>query len=304
MYVTDALKQNNMQKVILLFTIIISWSLTSAQYKIPDGAQAQLITKSNSLINAQLIANNACNVFVFKDNVFFSISGQLKDSTAIFGYPNIKPVKRMIVLKDQTIILQDKRIISISNSTSRINTKKKTEVLTKLNTTNATIFPSTTESCFFIVIYTIDKKRKLQHSIVKVCNMEDKTIKMLFEVNGRVCNISGNQSLLILSVDKDLILVKDQQEYVLSREESDITCVCASPIGFFFGTCSNVYYMAPTGEKTIIVEKGALQLSDCCNTLYMILIDGSLIRIHNTLAFAEFYNLFEQYNDEDDNTHH
>ena len=290
-----------MQKIILTFMITISWLLASAQYKIPNSAQAQLITKSYSLTNAQLIANNACNVFVFKDNVFFSISGQLKDSTAIFGYPNIKSVKRMIVLKDHTIILQDQRIISISNSTSRINTQKKTEVLAKLNTTNVTIFPSTTESSFFIVIYTIDKHSKQQHSIVKICNVDDKTVKKLFEVNGRVSSIFGNQSTLTLSVDKDLILVKNQEEYVLSTEESDITCLSVSPIGIFFSTYSTVYYMSPTGEKTVIVEKGALQLLDCCNTLYMILIDGSLIRIHNTLAFAEFYGLLKQSNNE--NTH-
>ena len=162
-----------MQKVFLTIIITISCLLASAQYKIPNSAQAQMIAKSDSLMHAQLVANNACNVFVFKDNVFFSISGQLKDSTAIFGYPNTKPVKRMIVLKDHTIILQDKKIISISNTTSRINTKKKTEVLTKLNTTNSTIFPSTEESYFFIVIYTIDKYSK-QQSIGKVLGLNVK----------------------------------------------------------------------------------------------------------------------------------
>ena len=62
--------------------------------------------------------------------------------------------------------------------------------------------------------------------------------------------------------------------------------------------------MIDSEHKTTIIEKGASQLIDCCNTLYMILTDGSLIRIHNTLAFAEFYDLLKQSNNENTNTDH
>lgn len=284
--------------------MIIFSMIVSAQYRIPNDAQAQLITQSSSLNEAKLIANNTCNVFVFKDNVFFSISGLLQDSTTVSGYPNLKPIQQLIVLKDHVVMLQGKRIISITTDSGHINAKKKTTVLSKLKTTDVSIFPGMSEDHFFIITHKFNNRNKREISVVQSYTLGKRTSEPMFEVDGRVNWISGNQSSLCLAVGKELILVNDKKEYILASEDSEITCVVTTPIGIFFSTYSNVYFMLTSGEKIVIVEKGAYQLIDNCNTLYMILTDGSLIRIHNTLAFAEFYNHFKQSNNEKGKSNH
>lgn len=293
-----------MKKTLSLISLLLLCSLSMGQYRIPHDAQAQLLSKSKHLQNATLFATERCNVLLLYENSICRLDCGIEDTAKILQVKYEKPIRNMFYVGETLVASIDSKIIAFPKNDNRISSYQNFEILTRKNQKHFLAFPALSDNYFFIVNHKWDKKSKQKRSVIQTLNIRNKKVETIFEISGWVNNISGDTSVVCFSIENNLFLVKNKMIQLLCSETSEISSVCLSPFGLFYSTYQSVTYMIDAKRKVVIVEQGALQLIDNCNTLYMILIDGSLIRIHNTLAFAEFYNLFEQYNDEDDNTHH
>lgn len=288
-----------MKRVLFAFSLICLCLCSTGQYLIPSGAEAQLISTSEKLQSARMFTTEQCHVLLLKDNVICRLDGNVDESIKLLRINDTKHVKDIIAVGSIFIVQQDDKLMSIASKDGRISTTQNIEMLLKDKQSEMLVFPSLSDDLFFVVSH--KWKHKQKRSIVQCYDIKRKTIKTMFEIDGWVNCMSGDTSVICFGIDKSLLLMKNQTILLLSSEDSDITSVCLSPFGLFYSTYQSVQYMIDSEHKVTIIEKGASQLVDCCNTLYMILVDGSLIRIHNTLAFAEFYGLLKQSNNE--NTH-
>ena len=288
-----------MKRVLFAFSLICLCLCSTGQYLIPPGAQAQLINTSEKLQSAKLFTTEQCNVLLFMDNVICRLDGSIDESINPMRINDKESVKNIITVGEKYIVQQGDKLMAITSKDNRISSSQNIEILLKNKQKELLVFPSLSDDLFFVVSH--KWKHKQKRSIVQCYDIKRKTIKTMFEIDGWVNCMSGDTSVICFGIDKSLLLMKNQTILLLSSEDSDITSVCLSPFGLFYSTYQSVQYMIDSEHKVTIIEKGASQLVDCCNTLYMILVDGSLIRIHNTLAFAEFYGLLKQSNNE--NTH-
>lgn len=291
-----------MKRILFAFSLMfLCWSSTG-QYLIPPGAQAQLINTSEKLQSARMFTTEQCNVLLFMDNVICRLDGNVDESINPMRINDTKPIKNIITVRGKYIVHQGDKLIAITSKDNRISSPQNIEILLKNKQKELLVFPSLSDDQFFVVFH--EWKHKQKRSIVQCYDIKRKTVKTMFEIDGWINCMSGDTSVICFGIDKSLLLMKNRTIFLFSSEDSDITSVCLSPFGLFYSTYQSVRYMIDSEHKTTIIEKGASQLIDCCNTLYMILTDGSLIRIHNTLAFAEFYDLLKQSNNENTNTDH
>ena len=285
-------------------TLLFNLSLLFAQYTYPDNSEMILLAKSEKLTQCKLFRNDMCNVFLFTpNNVICSLGGNLDSLPYVACMNDAGKCRTAFLVNEKLIVQRDNEIVMFSHDLNNISQSAQKVKLYTYRDRSVKAFCSNSNG-FFIVEYKVNKKTRETTSVLSYFSLENRKTDPLFEAKGKINCVSGDTSALCLGLDSNLVLVAHGRTAILTVEKKDITAVAPSSVGIFYGTRSTVNFINDDLQIIGITQKGCFQLIDNCNTLYMILIDGSLIRIHNTLAFAEFYNLFEQYNDEDDNTHH
>lgn len=282
---------------ILLFNL----SLLSAQYTYPDNSEMFLLAKSESLMRCKLFRNDMCNVFLFTpDNVICSLAGNLDSLPYVARMSDAGKCETAFFIDEKLIVQRENEIVLLSQDLNSIS-KSVNEV--KLYTCwkrSIKVFSSNSDG-FFIVEYKLNKKINETTSVLSYFNLKNGKTEPFLEAKGIINCVSGDTAALCLGLDSNLVLVAHGQSAIISVEKEDITAVAPSSAGIFYGTNSSVNFIDDDLQIIGIAKQGALQLIDNCNTLYMILTDGSLIRVHNTMAFAGFYNHLKQSNNE--NTH-
>lgn len=289
-----SISQTITDKIIVILLLLLSVSQTFAQYTYPDESEMLLLGKSENLKSCKLFRNNLCNVFLFTPkNVICSLGGNVDSMPYVARVGKAGECKTAFLAGEKLIIQRNNEIVAFSQDMNSISQPIQEMKLYKYGKRTIKAFYSNSDG-FFIVEYRLDKKTRETTSILSYYNLKNSKLKPFLETTGIINCVSGDTTAMCLGLDSNLILVANGQSAIITVDKEDIMAVAPSSVGVFYGTRSSVNFINDDLEIIGIAKQGALQLIDNCNTLYMILTDGSLIRIHNTLAFAEFYGLFKQ----------
>lgn len=299
-----SISQTITDKIIVTLLLLLSVSQTFAQYTYPDESEMLLLGRSENLTSCKLFRNDLCNVFLFTPkNVICSVGGNVDSTPYVIHVSKAGECKTAFLAGNKFIVQHNNEIVSLSQDRSSISQSTQEEKLYTYGKRAIKAFSSNRDG-FFIVEYRSDKRTKETTSTLSYFNLNNRKLYPVLETHGKINCVSGDPEAICLGLDTNLVLVANGQSAIITVENEDITAVAPSSVGIFYGTRSSVNFINDDFEIIGIAKQGALQLIDNCNTLYMILTDGSLIRIHNTLAFAEFYNLSKQLNNEKDESNH
>lgn len=284
-----------MRKIVFIITLITLIYTGSAQFIYPDESRLELLFQSEQIKNCRMFRNNLCNAFILFDDGYVCSIGERADSIPLFASFDLKNKYQDIVCLEETLVLSlNNEIISIPVSSNDQSTTPKTKTLFNCKEGDLSIYYSTPDH-FFIVTRILDEKHKpIKSSLFYYAISNDSMIPLL-DANGSINCVVGDSSTMCIAVDSNLIIVNNEDYRILVSESEPILSVTKNLYGVFYCTANNVYYTAGNNQKFAITPKGARQLISNCNILYMILNDGSLIRILNSAAY---YKLFYPSNNE------
>ena len=283
--------------IAILFSVLFQ---VSAQFTYPDASKLELLGKSDNIVNCKLFCNELCNVFLFSENnVICSVAGALDSLPLVARVSEAGECKNAFLAGGNLIVQRKKEIVSISQDMNSISKSVDEMPLYEYGNRDIDIFYSNS-SGFFIVEHKINKKTKITISRLSYFNLTEGSLNPILEVEGRINCITGDTSVMCLGVDTNLVVIASRTVGILCTEEDDIITVAPSLAGVFYSTHSSVNFISDDFQKITIAKQGARQLIDNCNTLYMILEDGSLLRLLNSAAFTQLNNNSQE-NPDDDN---
>ena len=276
--------------IILLFSVLRS----VAQYTYPEGSRMELLGKSEKFAMSTLFRNELGNVFLFTDdNVICSVAGSTDSLPFVVRVAEAGDCKNAFFAGKNFIVDRPKEIVALSQDMNNISQMVREEKLYKYGKRDIKAFFSNSEG-FFIVEHKTDKKSKSIFSQLSYFDLTNNKVKPILEVDGNINCVSGDTAVMCLGIDSNLVIISNRQVVVAATEKEEIITVAPSVAGIFYSTSASTYFISENLLKITIADQGAIQLIDNCNTLYMILEDGSLLRLLNTLAF-------KQYNKESEN---
>ena len=288
-----------MWKNIFIIGIIFCFLFQAkAQFAYPDDSKMELLAKSENLKNCKLFRNEFCNVFLFADdNVICSVGGELDSLPFVAHVDEVGECRTAFLAGEKLIVQRKNEIVAISQDMNSISQLVNEEKLYKYGKRDIKLFYSNARG-FFVVEYKEDKKTKSTISTLSLFDLAVGKLIPIIEADGKINCVSGDTAVMCLGIDTNLVMIANRKIAFLTTEKEDILAVTPSLSGIFYSTHSSICFINDDLRKIVIAKQGALQLVDNCNILFMILDDGSLIRILNTYAFRTFKSFFKQETDE------
>ena len=286
--------KTTIQNILIISTLLFIIFPLRAQYLFPKESKMELLGKSDNMKQSNLFGNDLCNVFLFTEkNVICSVGGELDSLPFVTRVNEAGECKTAFLAGEKLIAQRKNEIVSLSQDMNSISQSVQEVKLLKYGKRDIRAFCSNNEG-FFIVEYKSDKKTRKTVSVLSYFHLSTQQQTSILEAEGKINCVSGDTAVMCFGLDSNLIVIANRQPAVLAIEKENITAVAPSVAGIFYGTPSAVNFLTAKGQKITIVGQGARQLIDNCNTLYMILEDGSLLRLLNTMAFIKFNTITEE----------
>jgi len=278
--------QKTIRKTVIIGMLLLSNILGFAQ-DTANVIKFEKIGKSENLTQCHLFSNDVCNVFLFtENNIICSLGGETDSLPYLTRASQVGKCKTVLLAGNTLIVQREKEIVSFAQDMGSISQTVQVKQLYKYGKRDVKAFKSNSSGFFIVECYT-DKKTNETKSTVSYFHIAYNKARPILEAKGRINCIYGDTAAMCFGLDSNLVVVANGKIAVLTSEKEDIIAVAPSTTGIFYSTPTTTNFIVDQNRQMCIFKQGAQQLIDNCNTLYMILNDGTLLRVLNTATFSE-----------------